>query len=460
MLNIGVFFVTLRAKCFLIRIMHRKLLTITFLFLAGIMSAQVTVTQGNYIDVTPQSNAEVKAVYMFSDISEAELTTSLTNPRWYAVPDTLAGDELSNQASFYPEAGKTYMAAGDEDTVFVAVLELMHGTLASISVADNAGAVCIAGQGNTPYDYICQCKYVTLNIEGSFEDYVYTKPHDRGHGTIVREGKIGYNTLYFNGMEWQDTIREVELAYLDAQVTVDAPLRDTEFWIVADQFARRLGAEPDSVVTAETYNTVAIDFAPKMVVSLRDARNEMQSPDLLTVTTGASGPVEIEFRAYPTPNVLYFDWQIWYKEGSADSTLVAKRSDEIHRYTFTRAGNETKGQYVVICSVSNDVCDSLTKSMTVFVNTSDLQVPNVFTPNGDGQNDEFRVAYKSLVEFECVIFNRWGRKIYQWSDPSKGWDGTINGKDAAPGTYFYIINAKGTDGRKWKKSGDINLIGR
>ena len=110
-----------------------------------------------------------------------------------------------------------------------------------------------------------------------------------------------------------------------------------------------------------------------------------------------------------------------------------------------------------------------------------LEVPNVFTPNGDGANDEFRVVYRSLKEFHCWVYNRWGHLVYEWSDPAKGWDGTINGKPAAASAYYYVIRALGTDAEqgaeymakptynKLKKkqelpigvyqlSGDINLL--
>ncbi|HQF11418.1 MAG TPA: gliding motility-associated C-terminal domain-containing protein, partial [Paludibacteraceae bacterium] len=54
--------------------------------------------------------------------------------------------------------------------------------------------------------------------------------------------------------------------------------------------------------------------------------------------------------------------------------------------------------------------------------------------------------------------NRWGRMVYHWNDPQKGWDGTIGGKKAPVGAYFYVIKAVGADGIKYSKKGDINLL--
>jgi gliding motility-associated-like protein len=108
-----------------------------------------------------------------------------------------------------------------------------------------------------------------------------------------------------------------------------------------------------------------------------------------------------------------------------------------------------------------------------------LTVPNTFTPNGDGANDEFRVVYRSIKEFHMWVYNRWGKLVYKTDNPDKGWDGNINGRPAAEGAYYYVIRALGTDAEgkyQWKPlynkalkkqevplgvyqlSGDINLL--
>ena len=101
--------------------------------------------------------------------------------------------------------------------------------------------------------------------------------------------------------------------------------------------------------------------------------------------------------------------------------------------------------YRVVVVVSNSDCQLDSTEIEVSVSESMLRVPNVFTPNGDGANDEFRVVYRSLKEFHCWVYNRWGHLVYEWSDPAKGWDGTIGGRPAAEGAYFYVIRALGTD---------------
>ena len=65
---------------------------------------------------------------------------------------------------------------------------------------------------------------------------------------------------------------------------------------------------------------------------------------------------------------------------------------------------------------------------------------------------------KSIVEFRAIVFNRWGQKLYEWTDPAGGWDGKFNGKDVAQGVYFVNVKAKGADGRNFHIKRDINLL--
>ena len=166
-------------------------------------------------------------------------------------------------------------------------------------------------------------------------------------------------------------------------------------------------------------------------------KNRPTSQQLIT-SSEYGGPLEVAFYSNPTPAAQYYRWDI-YKA----SEHIVTRGDKDIRYTFSEPGS-----YRVVCRVNNATCTSDSAEMSVAVSESYLAVPNVFTPNGDGKNDEFRVAYRSLREFHCWIYNRWGHLVYEWTDPAKGWDGMIGGRPAAEGAYFYVIRALGTDAAK------------
>lgn len=92
---------------------------------------------------------------------------------------------------------------------------------------------------------------------------------------------------------------------------------------------------------------------------------------------------------------------------------------------------------------------------------SALVIPNVFTPNGDGVNDVFFLQTTNLTEINCVIFDRWGVKVYDCTS-EKGninWDGkNLFNKDCPAGTYFYMIKAKGIDEKDYEYQGTVSLF--
>ena len=85
--------------------------------------------------------------------------------------------------------------------------------------------------------------------------------------------------------------------------------------------------------------------------------------------------------------------------------------------------------------------DSITKTLQVatFV---DLLFPNAFTPDGDDLNDSFlsKGEKSLLLEFELLIFDRWGKIVFATSDPNQGWNGKLNnnGQLLPMGVYTYL----------------------
>ena len=119
----------------------------------------------------------------------------------------------------------------------------------------------------------------------------------------------------------------------------------------------------------------------------------------------------------------------------------------------------------VVC-VATDVCD--TAMVVIVVNevetTCELFIPNAFSPNRDGVNDELIIPNLSgcFPENELVIFNRWGDEVFrrQNYDEENLWDGTWqkNGEDVPDGTYFYILTGQDEEGEQLEpRSGFIEV---
>ncbi len=119
--------------------------------------------------------------------------------------------------------------------------------------------------------------------------------------------------------------------------------------------------------------------------------------------------------------------------------------------------------YCVVVS-DNNGCTA-TACVTVFVEipcplSDDFAVPNAFSPNGDGHNDIFLLqGWKDCIsEFSLTIYDRWGERVYESSDPDKGWDGTFNGKLMEAAVFAYYISATNTKGEPFIKKGNVSLL--
>lgn len=178
-----------------------------------------------------------------------------------------------------------------------------------------------------------------------------------------------------------------------------------------------------------------------------------------------SAPLTVRFAAN-AENVgawsAHYEWR-FTKEGNDSPYLV--RYEEDTEYTFTEAGAHRIVLYATFTNAGDTVAYtkeywSENTPITVSISESKLDMPNAFSPNGDGINDIYKAknGHQSLVEFHAYIFNRWGQKLYEWTDPDGGWDGKYNGKDVKQGVYFVLVKAKGADGRKYNIKKDVNLL--
>ncbi len=118
------------------------------------------------------------------------------------------------------------------------------------------------------------------------------------------------------------------------------------------------------------------------------------------------------------------------------------------------------GIYTVTIFSNKGLCQAVSKKTIVVDIPSKLEVPNVFTPNGDGSNDIFFLSAANLTEITALIFDRWGNKVYELTSNTGNiaWDGkNQSGKDVAEGTYFYVITAKGKDDQAYNTKGNLSL---
>lgn len=380
--------------------------------------------------------------------SNPELKSTTGDIKWYQLPN-LTTPVQSGTDYLYPEHGEGYAIQVDGQWEYFWVFDYQQLALQIQSV-----------------DAQQTCTETQLQLNGTIPTIQYTDLNSHTQ-QLDRLCRISYTDAMWNDNAWVDSMAVVETE-LQPSLVLDASAVATNY-VIADLLAEQLGLG-DSIVT-DTYQPMAVKAHPQAIVTTRDSNkpNEVDRPIDAETLLRRSAPLDVEFVANGL-NTEYYEWNLYQGQ-----KLILKRNEAQHRYTFTEPGN-----YTMMMTASNNYgCELDSVEFKISISESMLTVPNTFTPNGDGANDEFRVVYRSIKEFHMWVYNRWGKLVYKTDNPDKGWDGNINGRPAAEGAYYYVIRALGTDAEgkyQWKPlynkalkkqevplgvyqlSGDINLL--
>lgn len=173
-----------------------------------------------------------------------------------------------------------------------------------------------------------------------------------------------------------------------------------------------------------------------------------------------SAPLHVTFKARPQDLSSYTPLYEWRFTRSNESTPFLIRYEEDTEYDFTQSGTFSVELLVSFVAGGDTIQYAMDTPFSITITESKLEVPNAFTPNGDGVNDVFRVkeGYQSIISFKAMVFSRWGKKLFEWTDPADGWDGRSGGKEVPDGAYYLHIEARGADGHNYNIKKVINLL--
>ncbi len=159
-------------------------------------------------------------------------------------------------------------------------------------------------------------------------------------------------------------------------------------------------------------------------------------------------PLIVEFEN-TTTNANSFIWDF------GDGNTVPNNNN-----TLSNTYDNT-GSYVVILTGENDGCIGMaTTTIVVLTSTVEYAFPNVFTPNGDGKNDEFMLINPlGVEEISIIVVNRWGNLVFEGNKTDFKWNGKVKntGADCADGTYFYKAAVKDFAGNEKIEHGFVQL---
>lgn len=130
---------------------------------------------------------------------------------------------------------------------------------------------------------------------------------------------------------------------------------------------------------------------------------------------------------------------------------VSDVGTDISEFTYWIQAIESDGNNYGFKEISNS-------NMVSFFRETELYLPNAFRP--DGLNSEFKPVTTGFggSNYLFQIYNRWGQLIFESTDPSKGWDGTFNGKRSPQGTYIYRLLHISVFNEQKTQQGTVTLI--
>lgn len=201
------------------------------------------------------------------------------------------------------------------------------------------------------------------------------------------------------------------------------------------------------------------------------------SPATYSVVVGETGSgctteADVTVNWIPPPNVSFIPEP---NEGVVPFNPFFNNTSDGNVITFTwdfgdgTGGNEYEpnhlyevpGTYIVtLTGITDEGCVGFWVDTVIVLDQPIVEIPNVFSPNGDGENDTFAfLDFRGFKSFSFKVFNRWGMLLYEGKSLKDGnntvWKPT---SDTPDGTYFYVFNGTGVNGDEVERSGNITLL--
>lgn len=416
---------------------------------ASAVSVSGTHPSRGSISVTPTASTGLSEVIVVWNTAGTELhydaSGSGSAVQWYRFSNL--GGGFAEEIPSFNNGSDSYVPLEENDMGYI-IDENNKRTC--LWVVNYANHLCTLGSLDIVPDQT-ECDRTALSLTGSAPKIAYYSVNGVQQ-TLSRDLILEYQTLVYNADRhaYEPQMVEHTIESIDGLIRTDSPLCSTYFSLSGDRFLHQWGIEQHAVSPSIDPTAIAVTTSANQEERTNDNEQREDKAEAL----GGSGPVAISFSAATTDAVVYREWQ-FSRDPAFDIIDMRVQQDD-----FEQEFSDFGTTYVrFVAGNDSGSCDFTSETYTVFIGESKLDCPNAFSPGvTEGTNDEWKVSYKSIVNFDCSIFNRWGQLMAHLTDPAQGWDGKYNGKLVPPGVYYYVIRAKGTDGHNYKLSGDINIL--
>lgn len=260
----------------------------------------------------------------------------------------------------------------------------------------------------------------------------------------------------FNSINKDTTICQGMSAQLYASSVNPDGARSTFYWLNSDGTMTNRFI-PNPVVTPQATETYSLIVTPNVCWpdTLYTTVQVVPYPDITitppSATVAAGTQVALTASVGNDIVIQNYSWSPPYAISCDTCYHTIVTPSVTTTYTFTATS-------IHGCTSSADV------TIHIFCESSEVFIPNTFTPNGDGMNDRFYVSGKGISTItKMQIFNRWGELVYEAhnimpNDASVGWDGQYKGIVLEPDVFVYIIEATCNLGEHFTYKGDISIV--
>jgi gliding motility-associated-like protein len=297
-----------------------------------------------------------------------------------------------------------------------------------------------------------------------------TSQDDFDLSTVLAEGN---NTIHFIGTDaigcsFSDTINAFN-SLIEVNLPSDTILcTDDTLNIFSDATSTsqiKYGWEPYAIFLNDTTSDFARIYFNSGNQTLRVmVRNEenckdtaeiiIRKPNLASTSLSLSiSPNKIATNESTLVTVTPTDYEVFWQP-------IQPTSQSFNNYTFT---NPKTGY--IIGTITDTTYNYCTKTDSVYLEVVEVEcgppyifVPNAFTPNNDGENDELFVRGRNITKMYFAVFNRWGQKVFETNDINIGWNGYFNGMKADPGVFDYYLEYECEPNKQQFLKGNVTLI--
>jgi gliding motility-associated-like protein len=316
---------------------------------------------------------------------------------------------------------------------------------------------------------ICIGESVQLNATGAVS-YQWSPTTNIDNPTIANpkvnpSSSVQYVVLGFDGVVCQryDTVNVMVYSYptvdagpdllhcMDEFLTLSANVSgQTRLeWAPATYLSDKFAMQPQvSVKAATRYVLSAWNNQCRTTDTVDVKVNPVVDAKFTATPPAGNAPLEITFTNLST-NAYFFTWDF------DDAGAGSNTRNTTHTYL-------SEGRYFVTLLAEDSLgCFDTATVQVDIIEKESIQMPNSFSPNGDGINDRFAPTYNAnkFEKVEMKIYNRWGVEIFSTRVPGGTfWDGKVNGDDAEMGIYSYVGIAKDLKGRTYEIKGSITLV--